>query len=90
MAHTLSTAKRMRQNKKRRESNRAMRSAVRTFEKHVASAIQAGKTEDANKALSKACQLIDKAAKQGVLHRNAAARKKSRLAGQVNRISKKK
>ncbi len=90
MAHTLSTAKRMRQNKKRRESNRAMRSSVRTFEKRVASAIQGGKADDAKKALGEACQLIDKAAKQGVMHRNAAARKKSRLAIQVNGISKKK
>jgi len=40
--------------------------------------------EAAKKALSLACQTLDKAAKQGVLHANSAARKKSRLARQVN------
>ena len=77
MAHTKQAAKRNRQNQKARTKNRAQRTAVKTAIRIVRSAPSA----DAAKAsLPDATSKIDKAAKQRVIHPNAAARLKSRLA----------
>ena len=88
MAHTLSTAKRMRQNSRLRERNRRLRSLVRTKVRAVQTAIEKKEEKAAHTALQSACATIDKAAKHGVLHANAAARKKSRLSLTLNSISK--
>ncbi|RMF86118.1 MAG: 30S ribosomal protein S20 [Nitrospirae bacterium] len=82
-----SAAKRARQALKRRARNRAYRSALRTCLKRVHTAIEAGDKEAAQAALAEACVRLDKTASKGVIHRNAAARRKSRLTRRVNRLA---
>jgi small subunit ribosomal protein S20 len=77
MAHSKQAQKRIKTNDKARQANKAKRGAMRTAEKRVR---KAEKAEDAQAALANAAKKIDKAAKAGVLHKNAAARRKSRLA----------
>ena len=84
MANIKSLIKRNRQNEKRRLRNRAVRSELRTFQK---SAEAAAGTEDEDEALRQAIKRIDKAAAKGVLHKNTAARRKSRLVARVRRAS---
>ena len=72
----------------RRAKNFAVKSSVKTAVRKTAEATTAGKAEDATALLAKAASTIDKAASKGVLHKNAAARKKSRLAKKVNAVAK--
>jgi small subunit ribosomal protein S20 len=72
--------KRMRQDKKRRARNQAVKSAVRGS---VRKADSAGSAEEAGELLKQASSVIDRAAKKGVIHWRTAARKKSRLAKRV-------
>ncbi len=80
MANIKSQMKRNRQNEKRRVRNRAVRSELLTRQK---SALAAAGGEDEEETLQLAIKKIDKAAAKGVLHKNTAARKKSRLIAQV-------
>ncbi len=80
MANIKSQIKRNRQNEKRRVRNRAVRSEMYTREK---SAVDAAGSENEVESLRLALKRIDKAAAKGVLHKNAAARKKSRLIARV-------
>lgn len=82
MANIKSQIKRNRQNEKARLRNRAVRSELRTV---VKTAQTAAGSEDEAEALRLAIKKIDKAAAKGVLHKNTAARQKSRL---VQRVSK--
>ncbi|MGQ9602906.1 MAG: 30S ribosomal protein S20 [bacterium] len=77
MPHHRSALKRIRQDNKRRERNKAVKSEVKTAIKQACS--HAG-TDQAISALRKAESIIDRAAKKGVIHWRNAARKKSRLA----------
>ncbi len=81
MANIKSQIKRNRQNEKRRLRNRTVRSEISTRTK---AALAAAEYEDypgeADEALRQAMKRIDKAAAKGVIHRNTAARRKSRLA----------
>jgi small subunit ribosomal protein S20 len=77
MTHSKQAAKRVRQSERNRERNRSIRSAVRTAVKQV---LSAPTRADALVLLPGAVQRLDKAAKVRVIHRNAAARQKSRLA----------
>lgn len=72
----------------RRAKNFAVKSSVKTAVRKTAESAAAGKVEDATTLLAKAASTIDKAATKGVLHKNAAARKKSRLAKKVNAAAK--
>jgi len=85
MANTKSAEKRMRQSGERRERNRANRSTMRTAIKRVRGAVAAGDVKAAEDALKGAIQVIDKSAKKHVVHRNTAARAKSRLAKAIKR-----
>ena len=76
MANIKSQMKRNRQNEKRRLRNRAVRSELRTREKVAVAAVG---TETEEEALRQTIKRIDKAAAKGVIHKNTAARKKSRL-----------
>ena len=78
MANIKSQIKRNRQNERRRVRNMATRSEVKT---HVKTALQVAEAGDgsAEEATRQAVQKIDKAAAKGVMHKNTAARKKSRL-----------
>ena len=78
MANIKSQIKRNRQNVKRAERNKAVRSELKTRTKAAATAIEAG-AEDAPERLRAAVKRIDSAAAKGVIHKNAAARRKSRL-----------
>ena len=79
MANTKSAEKRIRQSAKRNERNRAARSAMRTAIKKVRAAADAGDAPGAETALREAVQLIDRTVTKNVVHRNTAARTKSRL-----------
>lgn len=85
MANIKSQIKRNEQNEKRRRRNKAVRSDMKTRTKTVEKAAAAG--EDTEEALRLAIARIDKAASKGVIHKNTAARKKSRLVKRVARIS---
>ena len=79
MANIKSQIKRNRQTEKRNLRNRRVRSEVSTRTKSALAAIDEG-SDDADDAVRLAIKRIDKAAQKGVLHKNTAARKKSRLA----------
>jgi len=87
MANHKSAEKRIRQTERRNEVNRRNRGRLRTQIKALRAAIDAGDQEQARTALNEAVALIDKSIQKGVLHRNAAARYKSRLTVRVNQMS---
>jgi small subunit ribosomal protein S20 len=78
MANIQSQKKRNRQNEKRRMRNKAVRSELKTRTKVATTAVANGDS-DAPEALKAAQKRIDKAAAKGVIHKNAAARRTSRL-----------
>ena len=79
MPNHKSAEKRVRQNERRRKINRSNRTRVRTAIKNLRSALTSGDAAKANELLSQTVSTIDKAVQKGVLHKNAAARHKSRL-----------
>ena len=83
MANHKSALKRVRQNVKRNEINRANRSKLRTQIKKLRAAIAGHDKAGSGELLSPTVSLIDKAASKGVIHRNTAARYKSRLTKHV-------
>lgn len=87
MANSPSAKKRIRQTVKRTLRNKVQRSRVRTAAKQVEARVEQGDMEAAEQSLQHAYKIIDKAAKAGVLHKNSAARRKSRLARLVQRAS---
>jgi small subunit ribosomal protein S20 len=86
MAHTISGLKNIRQNDKRRLRNRSIKSALRTQMRVVLEQVQKKDKASAEKSLRSAFSLFDRAARKGVIHANAAARYKSRLALRVAKI----
>jgi small subunit ribosomal protein S20 len=86
MPNTKSAAKRLRSNATRRGVNRARRSRVRTCERNFREALAQGNSEETQRLLSMCFSELDKAAKKGVIHRNAADRKKSRLVAAMRRV----
>lgn len=85
MANIRSQIKRNRQNERRRVRNKSVRSEMRTRTKVAVSAVEQG-TEDSVDALRLAVKRIDKAAAQGVIHKNQAANRKSRLMRRINAL----
>jgi small subunit ribosomal protein S20 len=83
MPTTKSAAKRLRQSIERRTRNRAIKRDLRTRGKRVESALAAGNVELAGKEFRVAAKKLDQAAAKRVIHRNAAARTKSRLAAKI-------
>ncbi len=79
MANIKSQIKRNRQNEKRRLRNRVFRGRARTAVKRVRAALASNNLPSAEEALIQAVRALDKAAEKGVIHRNNAARRKSRL-----------
>ena len=86
MANIKSAKKRVLVNEKKAAQNQMIKSAVKTEVKKVRAAIEAGNKEEAAKALLAATATIDKAESKGVLKKNTASRKVSRLALAVNRM----
>jgi small subunit ribosomal protein S20 len=87
MAHSLSAKKRIRQNIKARARNRwrmkTLRDALKAFEDKIIHS----QVAEAQEAYKKASQLLDKTASKGVIHKNKAARKKSRLNARLKALS---
>ena len=79
MPNHKSAEKRVRQNEKRRAVNRANRSRMRTEIKRLRTALSLGDVDTAKSLLPAVVSMIDKSIQKGVVHRNAAARYKSRL-----------
>ena len=79
MANIKSQIKRNRQNEKRRVRNRVYRGAARTAVKKAQVAIETGKPVESKAAVIEAISALDKAAQEGTIHKNNAARRKSRL-----------
>ena len=89
MARNKQAMKRHRQSLKRRARNKHYKSTMRTFVKRVRMAAAEGDGGKAKKALTEAMRIIDKVAGKGIVHRNAAARTKSRLARLVQSVESK-
>jgi len=88
MAQSKQAQKRVRQNETARIRNKAERSAVRTSLKKTLQAIADKDVEQAKTLLPEATSRLDRAAKHNVMHRNAAARQKARLASKVAALEK--
>jgi small subunit ribosomal protein S20 len=84
MPNHKSAEKRMRQNERRKGINRSNRTRLRTEIKKLRAAITGEDAGTLQAALSQTISTIDKSVQKGVLHRNAAARYKSRLTARVN------
>ena len=82
----LSAMKRARQAEKRNFRNKTVRSAIKTVVKKVETATASGKKEEAGNELALSIKVLTKAASKGVIHRNTASRKISRLTRKVNSI----
>ena len=86
MANTAQARKRARQAEKHRQHNAAQRSAMRTHVKSVEKAINAGDKDAATEAFKMAVPSIDRTANRGLIHKNKAARQKSRLNTQIKAL----
>jgi len=86
VAQHASALKQMRQSEKRRARNRKNVSQLKTQIKKLRTAVAEGNTEAAKKLLPETVGAIDKAAKKGVVHDNAASRYKSRLSRKVTAL----
>ena len=84
MAHSLSAKKRVRQNMKRRARNRARKELIKDQVKSFSSALTHGDFDKAEAELRKVAQRLDRVAVKGTIHKNTAARKRSRLTKQLN------
>ncbi len=87
MANSPQARKRARQAERRRAHNASLRSLVRTNIKKVVAAIGSGDAEQAKAAYAAAVPVIDRMADKGIIHKNKAARHKSRLSAQVKALS---
>lgn len=84
MANTQSAIKRIRSSERRRRINQVHRSRARTYVKRAQKLIAAGQIEEGEVMVQQAASALDKAAQKGVIHKNKAARSKSRLIRQLN------
>ncbi len=89
MAHSLSAKKRAKQNAKRRVINRGRKSMVKTQIKHVEAALSAGEAEQAAEQFRVLAKRLDKVAATSTMHKNTAARLKSRFAKRLNSLKAK-
>jgi small subunit ribosomal protein S20 len=87
MPNHKSAEKRVRQTAKRNEVNTRNRSKLRTQIKKLRSALASGDKKQSQELLQPTISLIDKSVNKGVLHRNTAARYKSRLTAHVNELA---
>jgi small subunit ribosomal protein S20 len=87
MANTSSAKKAVRKIARRTTVNRARRSVLRTFVRKVEEAIASGDAAVAAQALQVAAPVVMRAAQRGVLHKNTASRKVSRLTARVKALS---
>ncbi|MCX7683594.1 MAG: 30S ribosomal protein S20 [Anaerolineae bacterium] len=88
MANTKSALKRLRSAERRRLRNRMHKGRARTAVKKARLLIEAGKLEEAREAVRAAVSALDRAAEKGVIHKNNAARRKSRLMQRLNQLER--
>jgi small subunit ribosomal protein S20 len=86
VAHTISALRQHKQSEIRRQRNHAVKSTLRTQMKKVLTAVESKDAAASKTALQEAYKLLDRAVGKGVIHRNNAARHKSRLAARVNAV----
>ena len=86
MANSAGSKKRARQAVKRNKHNSQIRAKVRTFVKKVAYAIAAGDKKEAESGFAVMQKNVDQAVSKGLIHKNQAARKKSRLSAQIKSL----
>jgi small subunit ribosomal protein S20 len=89
VANSPQARKRARQNEKARKHNASMRSMGRTYLKKVVNAIEAGNLATAQTAYVDAVKVIDRIADKGLIHKNKAARHKSRLNAKIKALASK-
>ncbi len=89
MAHSLSAKKRVRQNAKRRATNRARKSMVKTQIRHFEEAVSLGDVEKASQEYKKTVRRLDKVASTSTMHKNTASRLKSKLSRRLNELKAK-
>jgi len=89
LANSVQAKKRARQNEKRRQHNASLRSMVRTYIKKVNAAVESGDQAVAQDAYNASVPVIDRMADKGIIHKNKAARHKSRLNAQVKAMAAK-
>ncbi len=87
MANIKSAIKRARQNEKLRQHNVSARSKLRTYIKKVLKAVDTGDSQAAKEAYTSAQPIIDKASNKGLIHKNKAARIKSRLCARIKSMA---
>jgi small subunit ribosomal protein S20 len=88
LANIKSAIKRNKQNEKRRQHNRHYHGSARTYVRKARLAIESGDVETAREATLMAVSALDKAAEKGVIHKNNASRRKSRLMKQLAALEK--
>ena len=86
MANIKSQIKRIKQNEKRHQRNKAVKSELKTLVRKFREAAQAGDKNAAVEASNAAARKLDKAASKGVIHKNQAANRKSAIAKQVSAL----
>ena len=87
MANTAQARKRVRQAEKNRTHNASRRSMMRTLVRKTLTAIASGDQAAAKDIFSKTSSILDKAAKTGLIHKNKAARHKSRLSQKIKTMT---
>ena len=90
MAHSLSAKKRVRQTERKKRINRARKSRLKTQIKRFEKVLAEGNVEAASEQYRLIVKKLDKVAGSGTMHKNTAARKKSRLAKKLNSLKVKK
>ena len=86
MANIKSQIKRIKQNEKARQRNKAVKSELRTYVRKFREAADAGDVEEATVALRLASRKLDKAVSKGVIHKNQAANRKSAIAKRLTEL----
>lgn len=86
MANIKSAIKRIRVSQRKRTRNKPIRSTVKTYVTKAEKSISQGQVEESSQTVGTAISVLDKAASKGVLHRNNAARRKSRLMKKYNAL----
>jgi len=89
VAHTLSAKKRIRQSAKRRQQNRDRKRVIRLGLKKFQSVVGGGDKTASLEELKKAQVVLDRMSSRGAIHKNTAARRKSKLARKINKLAAK-
>jgi len=88
LPNIISSERSVKTDAERRARNFAVRSTIKTISRKVLESVTAGNVDEAKALMVKASRSIDKAAAKGVVHKNSAARKKSRLTRKINALAK--